>query len=94
MRVDEAGHERLARTVEIFVSPPLSVGIGWVEIFSILLPRTSKLDGAESAALMPSKMRTFWNKTAASGSGTWASAASVKPHSTARADGIRFMGLG
>ena len=36
-----------------------STGIGYDEIRSIMLPLTSTLDGGESAALLPSKMRTF-----------------------------------
>ena len=31
----------------------------------MMLPRTSTLDGADSEALLPSKMRTFWNSVAA-----------------------------
>src|SRR5215469_6477150 len=40
-----------------------SVGIGAVEIRSILLPRTSTLLGTESVADFPSKTRTFWKST-------------------------------
>src|SRR5215470_3768217 len=40
-----------------------STGMGEGDMRSILLPRTSTFDGAESVVLLPSKMRTFWNKT-------------------------------
>ena len=38
---------------------PASPDIGLVEIRAIVLPRTSTCDGAESVAVLPSKMRTF-----------------------------------
>src|SRR6185295_16649837 len=48
--------------------PPLttcaSAVIAAAEILSILLLRTRTLDGGESAPFFPSKMRTFWNRTA------------------------------
>src|SRR5690242_18139781 len=43
------------------VSARRSVGIGAVEIFSILFPRTRTFEGPESSPLLPSKMRTFEN---------------------------------
>lgn len=46
------------------VSARRSTGIGLVDILSILLPRTSTLDGADSVSPVPSKMRTFSNSTA------------------------------
>src|SRR5262245_57276495 len=42
------------------VSALRSTAIGCAEIAAILLLRTRTLEGAESAALLPSKMRTFW----------------------------------
>jgi hypothetical protein len=42
------------------------------------LPPTSTFDGADSMALLPSKMRTFWNRTLDMG-GDWASAETAKP---------------
>ena len=44
-----------------WVSARRSVGIGLVEIFSMMLPRTRTLDGAESEGRVPSNMRTFSN---------------------------------
>src|SRR5215469_4661101 len=40
-----------------------SVGMGAVEMRSILLPRTSTLLGPESVPDFPSKTRTFWKST-------------------------------
>ena len=37
----------------------VSTVIGVTDMRSMVLPRTSTLEGAESAALLPSKMRTF-----------------------------------
>ena len=63
MRVDEAGRQRAAATVDRG-DVGVVEGIGSIEIFSIMLPRTrAPFEGAESAALLPSKMRTFWNRT-------------------------------
>src|SRR5262245_23946114 len=42
-----------------------SVGIGPVAIRSILFPRTRTLLGPESVPLLPSKIRTFWNRVIA-----------------------------
>src|SRR6185312_270886 len=42
-----------------------SVSIAAAEIFSILFPRTSTLDGVESVLALPSKTRTFRNSTPA-----------------------------
>ena len=47
------------------VSALRSTAIGCVEMRSIMLPRTSTLEGAESAAPLPSKMRTFSNNVTA-----------------------------
>src|ERR1700678_2929467 len=43
---------------------PGSAAIGSVEMRSTMLPLTSTLDGAESEAPLPSKMRTFRNSVA------------------------------
>src|SRR6516162_4015738 len=45
------------------VAPDLSTGIGPLEIFSILLPRTRTLVGSESCADFPSNTRTFSKST-------------------------------
>ena len=37
----------------------VSTVIGFTDIRSMVLPLTSTLEGAESVALLPSKMRTF-----------------------------------
>src|SRR5215510_14448135 len=41
-----------------------SAAIGSVEMRSMILPLTRTLDGADSEAPFPSKMRTFWNNVA------------------------------
>jgi len=43
---------------------PGSGAIGSVEMRSMILPWISTLDGADSEAPLPSKMRTFWNNVA------------------------------
>ena len=43
---------------------PGSAAIGSVEMRSMILPLISTLDGAESEAPLPSKMRTFSNNVA------------------------------
>ena len=55
----------------------LSIEIGPVEILSILSPRTSTLEGAESEPLLPSNMRTFWNRTVDCGAGGPGSASAL-----------------
>src|SRR5215469_12118501 len=54
------------------VSARRSAGIGEVEIFSILFPRTRTLDGADSCELLPSKMRTFENTVTDAGAASCA----------------------
>jgi hypothetical protein len=41
-----------------------SAAIGSVEMRSMILPLIRTLDGADSEAPFPSKMRTFWNNAA------------------------------
>src|SRR5579864_2180831 len=49
-----------------------SAGIGEVEIFSILFPRTRTLDGGDSCELLPSKIRTLENTVIDAGAASWA----------------------
>ena len=46
-------------------SAALSTAIGSAAMRSIVLPLTNTLEGAERAAPLPSKIRTFWNSVAA-----------------------------
>src|SRR5262245_30029290 len=86
------------------VSARRSVGTGAAEIFSILLPRTWTLEGAERLEEFPSKMRTFWNRTTgtADAAGSWAGAcakttdaakrqAATSPHFAMRNDRERSL---
>ena len=57
----------------------LSIQIGPVEILSILLPRTSTLEGADSEPLLPSNMRTPWNRTVDCSAGGPGSAHALSP---------------
>ena len=52
-----------------------------VEVLSIVFPRTRTFTALESAPLLPSKTRTFRNKTTLAGGGVWARATQL---STAR----------
>src|SRR5262249_5431663 len=60
------------------------VSIGVEEIRSILLPRMSTDDGADSLPLVPSKMRTFWN-TVAAGACVCAWSGAVSPQTRTKA---------
>jgi hypothetical protein len=51
------------------VSARRSTAMGCAEILSILLPRARTLEGAESAAFLPSKMRTFSKSVTLSSAG-------------------------
>ena len=66
MIVDQAGHQRAAAACDDACVRP-AVDRDWLRLrfVSILLPRTRTLEGAESVALLPSKMRTFSNNVTA-----------------------------
>src|SRR6516165_817358 len=53
-----------ARPFPAIMVTPGSVAIGSVEMRSMILPLIRTLEGADSEAPFPSKMRTFWNNVA------------------------------
>src|SRR5262249_36458256 len=61
----------------IWVSARRSVGIGLVEIFSMMLPLIRMLDGAESEGCVPSNIRTFSKMVTAERSCACADAAQI-----------------
>src|SRR5215471_15644123 len=80
----------------IWVSARRSVGIGLVEILSMMLPLIRTLDGAESEGCVPSNIRTFSmtvtaERSCASADAAQREAAAVTPHASRRR--VRRLGI-